>query len=407
MSIRLRLTLLYSAILVLTLVAFGVSLYVVQSQVTLSFEEDALIRGAQRFAQLRQSQLEGEMPLPPSTSPDRYLQTRSPDGKEVDQIMGSSDVILPLSDEGLQAVQNGEVWTESVSVEGERLLIHSVPIMVEGDVTEILQMGRSLTVRDQSVAALGRSLLIGCIVTTVAAFGLGWVLAGVVLCIMAWRAPATAPVRGPSVSEADRDTLVSMGVLKQGEPIELFYAAGMWSVREGGTVITSERLAAYGGESDVQECRLADIRAIEYIEAEHYFDEGFFSYDRLENAAHQLGLPTVDHFLTQQRRELLAETMRGLIMGSVQLSRDELMAAFNHENTMASLDFVKYRTAEYRRALNLTDAQIEAYIAGHEEEVKAKYDADESGFARRNMSSFWRRIGSKSVDTLFSTSLLA
>lgn len=181
MSIRLRLTLLYTAILVFTLAAFGAMLFVVQSQATLGFEKEALSRITQRLVNPRQSQLPGDLPARPFTPPDQYIQVRSPDGKEIYQIMGPGNVLLPLGSKGLEAVQSGEVWVEIASVEGERLLIRSVPIVVEGRLTEILQVANSLAVRDQSVAALGRGLLIGGLVVTVAAFGMGWLLAGAVL----------------------------------------------------------------------------------------------------------------------------------------------------------------------------------------------------------------------------------
>lgn len=70
---------------------------------------------------------------------------------------------------------------EILAVEGERVLIYTVPVMIEGQLTEVLQMGRSLTSRDQSISALGMNLLIAGIVAVVVAFGLGWVLAGVSL----------------------------------------------------------------------------------------------------------------------------------------------------------------------------------------------------------------------------------
>jgi two-component system OmpR family sensor kinase len=89
--------------------------------------------------------------------------------------------VLPLSDEALSAVQSGETWMETATVEGERVLIYTVPILVEGQLTEILQMGRSITTRDQSISALGMNLLIAGIVAVVVAFGLGWVLAGMSL----------------------------------------------------------------------------------------------------------------------------------------------------------------------------------------------------------------------------------
>jgi two-component system OmpR family sensor kinase len=91
------------------------------------------------------------------------------------------DVILPLSDDALEAARDGETWMETATVEGERVLIYTVPILVEGQLSEILQMGRSLTTRDQSISALGGDLLLAGIVAIVVAFGLGWVLAGMSL----------------------------------------------------------------------------------------------------------------------------------------------------------------------------------------------------------------------------------
>ena len=50
MSIRLRLTLLYSGILLPSLVVFGVLIYVVQAQATIAIEEQALVAMSQRVA---------------------------------------------------------------------------------------------------------------------------------------------------------------------------------------------------------------------------------------------------------------------------------------------------------------------------------------------------------------------
>ena len=199
MSIRLRLTLLYSAILTLTLVAFGGLLYVRQYQETLEIEKQFLIDRGERFVDGRRPPPDTEPsgqpagPEPPVQPPDvnpsgqpdsfpgGYLVRRSADGQEILDLQTPGDVILPLSDDALEAAQNGDTWMETATVEGERVLIYTVPILVEGELTEILQMGRSLTTRDQSINALGGNLLLAGIVAIVAAFGLGWLLAGMSL----------------------------------------------------------------------------------------------------------------------------------------------------------------------------------------------------------------------------------
>jgi signal transduction histidine kinase len=91
------------------------------------------------------------------------------------------EVILPLGAAGLQAVRTGESWVEVESVEGERLLIHSEPVVVDQQLTEIVQVARPLADQDQYLGILGRNLLIGSGMAIVAAFGAGWVLSGLVL----------------------------------------------------------------------------------------------------------------------------------------------------------------------------------------------------------------------------------
>jgi signal transduction histidine kinase len=208
MSIRLRLTLLYSVILTLTLLAFGGLLYLRQYQDTMEIEKRFLTDMGERFADGRRPppgfDPSGQPPvpdpsgLPPGPEPPRpppdsdasgqlddfgggYLVRRSPDGQEILDLRTPDDVVLPLSDDAFRAAQDGETWMETATVDGERVLIYTVPILIEGQLTEILQMGRSLTTRDQSISALGMNLLIAGIVAIAVAFGLGWVLAGMSL----------------------------------------------------------------------------------------------------------------------------------------------------------------------------------------------------------------------------------
>lgn len=183
MSIRLRLTLLYTAILALTLLAFGSLLYASQYQDTLNIEKQFLIGMGDRIANpqdVRQDRPPPERPEPePSSSfTERYFIRRSPDGQEILEVQTPDDVLLPMSKGALAAAQGGETWMDTTSIEGERILIYTVPVMAEGQLTEIVQVGRSLSSRDQSIHALGVNLLIAGLAAITVAFGLGWVLAG-------------------------------------------------------------------------------------------------------------------------------------------------------------------------------------------------------------------------------------
>jgi signal transduction histidine kinase len=78
-------------------------------------------------------------------------------------------------------VQKGKPWRETASVEDERFLIYSLPVVDEGQVSEIVQIGRSLKEQDEYLGTLRRNLLVGSGIATVFAFGIGWMLAGMTL----------------------------------------------------------------------------------------------------------------------------------------------------------------------------------------------------------------------------------
>ena len=198
MSIRLRLTVLYSAILALTLIAFGAALFLVHSQYTLTLLRNDLVRTVGRAALLvYRSPLVG-VPPPGPRRPERWgfevgelllreLRTRDliqildSEGAPVDHPVNQQDEALPLSEAGLDALRAGEPWSEVIEIEGERWLIYSEPLSLHGEVVTIVRAARSLADRDRSLRALGTTLLIGGALTTVLAFGAGWVLSGLTL----------------------------------------------------------------------------------------------------------------------------------------------------------------------------------------------------------------------------------
>lgn len=201
MSIRLRLTLLYSAILALTLVAFSAILYAIQAQYTISVLRRDLVQSAQRvsgrvvmasrFWERMNARPEIQRPIPDEgvfgEQALRELRVRDivhvydAHGTAIEGMFGWSDAPLPLSDAGLEAVLGGDAWFEITSVEGERMLIHTGPVVLQGQTAGFVQVGRSLAERDRSLAALGGTLIAGSLVTILAAFGVGWVLSGITL----------------------------------------------------------------------------------------------------------------------------------------------------------------------------------------------------------------------------------
>jgi signal transduction histidine kinase len=201
MSIRLRLTLLYSAILALTLIVFGVALYSIQAQDTLNalkrdllVSSEKLVEAALRNSMAHQADLPPREPPPPKPFDEfsgeqifqdlrerEIVRILDAEGNLVASPFGRAEDVLPLSTEGLAALQGQQDWLEDEIVSGEHLLIYSRPIMRDGQVISIIQVARSLTERDRTLRSLAITLVGAGTLTILIAFGAGWVLSGVSL----------------------------------------------------------------------------------------------------------------------------------------------------------------------------------------------------------------------------------
>jgi two-component system, OmpR family, sensor kinase len=203
MSIRLRLSFLFSTILALTLIIVGVVVYITQWQYTENWLKNDLEVSSDTLGQsvLQNYQNSRHGPNSPTTPPppvpfqtystdqtfhqlsqSEIVRVLDPKGNLVASPYGSAGDALPLSAEGLKTLQNQQEWWETDVVSGNSLLIYNRPIIVNGNiVVSILQVARPLTERDQSLQALAFVLIAVTIVSTLAAFGFGWLLAGIAL----------------------------------------------------------------------------------------------------------------------------------------------------------------------------------------------------------------------------------
>lgn len=184
MSIRLRLTLLYSAILALTLVVAGVALYVVFSQLTMDVSEDALEDEAKQLLSSREFKLDKVgSPRGQITAPRTFVQTRDERGNVIDASDNLEGFELPLSAAEVERALDGDIFTTTTDTDQGRILIYNKGISDrEHDGTVgILQVARSIADQDDSLQFLRRMLLIGIPLVTLIAFGIGWLLAGAAL----------------------------------------------------------------------------------------------------------------------------------------------------------------------------------------------------------------------------------
>jgi two-component system OmpR family sensor kinase len=185
MSIRLRLTLLYSAILALTLALFGAALYEVVDRATFAAAKDRLVADTSAFATAfhtygnpsAQSQ-----PLGLLNTADTFVQIRFDDG-----LVGKSDNLqaskqtLPLDPSTVAALQSStSPGPEIVTVGGQQFLLANTLLIARGHVN-VLQVARPLRSIDQQLDVVRNVLLVGGPIATLLAFGAGWLLAGTAL----------------------------------------------------------------------------------------------------------------------------------------------------------------------------------------------------------------------------------
>jgi len=201
-TIRFRLSLIYSAILALTLFVFGVTLYSIQAQDTLNSLEEDLIASSKRItdALLRTNILailnEGSQQNPPPPRPFNEFSGEAPfeglQEREVVRILdpygnlivspfGRNEDALPMSEESLNALIENKTQFEIADVSGENMLIYNRTIELRGELAYIVQVARSLTERNRSLNSLGTTLMVAGAVTTFIAFGVGWLYSGFAL----------------------------------------------------------------------------------------------------------------------------------------------------------------------------------------------------------------------------------
>ena len=201
MSIRLRFTLLYTLILAVTLTLFGFALYAIQTRDTINALKLELSQGANKLAEA--ALRTGPHPPPPGSeqtppqpipfnqfSSDQAFQAASErdisrildtNGNLVSSPFGRRGDALPLSVEGLKALQNKQDWWETANVSGEQTLIYSRPVIINNAVAFIVQDALPLTERNRTLQSLATTLLIASMIVTLVAFGIGWFLAGITL----------------------------------------------------------------------------------------------------------------------------------------------------------------------------------------------------------------------------------
>jgi parvulin-like peptidyl-prolyl isomerase len=100
--------------------------------------------------------------------------------------------------------------------------------------------------------------------------------------------------------------------------------------------------------------------------------EKFFNYGKFKGWVNTLNV-SVNSYYDEQARGLQAALMAEVIQDSVRVSREEALASYLFENNTVSYDVVQFSPAAYRDAMRLSDADVQRFLATHEDEVKKKW----------------------------------
>lgn len=97
---------------------------------------------------------------------------------------------------------------------------------------------------------------------------------------------------------------------------------------------------------------------------------GAFDYKRFRNFCEQLGV-TVNKFIDVERREMLADKVKNLMLGAVKVTPDEVLASYVDRETKVNLEFVRFLPRQFESSLDeLGTAEIAAYVKAHDKELR-------------------------------------
>jgi two-component system, OmpR family, sensor kinase len=190
MSIRLRLTLWYTIILAAVLILFGASLYYLLTFTLLNSIDRQLETAAQRLTAsarvVPSFTLLGTLIDVPDldilAGPGLYIQVYDSELKQIIRRSGTlGEASLPLEQPVLAAAMRGETQIETRPVGGSRLRICTAPIVIDGQVEGVVQVGTSLAQVEQTQRQLLAILAVGGVIAVAVSAGFGALLARVAL----------------------------------------------------------------------------------------------------------------------------------------------------------------------------------------------------------------------------------
>jgi len=189
MSLRMKLTFLFSGVLALTMLIFGATVYF--------FMEHNLTAGVDRAVAeiaedvVRSTKILGKFPMPlrqvelPEldvfATPNTFIQVVDQEGTVVAQSDNLGGQIMPLGEKTLGEIDAGNGFYETVMSGGSGLRVYNRPLIMDGEVIGVLQVGQTLGQVEAALKRLRLLLLLGGGITLFFTGTLGWFLADAAL----------------------------------------------------------------------------------------------------------------------------------------------------------------------------------------------------------------------------------
>jgi peptidyl-prolyl cis-trans isomerase D len=108
--------------------------------------------------------------------------------------------------------------------------------------------------------------------------------------------------------------------------------------------------------------------------SEEWIVDGRFNYDRFRAVCqNRLGV-TVARFIESQRREMLADKVKQLMLGTVKVTPDEVKADYDQRELQVNLEFVRLQARQFDDKVTITPAEVDAYKKAHADEIQKHYD---------------------------------
>ncbi len=184
MTVRLRLTLWYTALLGVTLIIFSVIVYSALAANLRSQLLEESIRQAQLVSRAIAAQIERNLALRDLTLPDLDyfassigVQLVTPQGSVVRKSNNLGDLIIPSYEQALPDILNGKSHTYFTSIDRNLLFVYSEPLLINRQVEGMVQIIRPLNPLENALRQMGRYLIIGTGLSLIAAAVIGAFLA--------------------------------------------------------------------------------------------------------------------------------------------------------------------------------------------------------------------------------------